>query len=152
MKIRSIREKIARFIAPELSKSIDNEINQRTALIISKMDPFEPLLREFHGVFSEEFDHPEENLDERDRIGMMMWGYQQKNDRFFKYMTDWIMNTQGNETLKKAPVTTDRILYGRAQLSTMILFKKEIGRLSSLYEDELAKRHPEGFDENLPIE
>lgn len=157
---KKFRKQLASFISPEYRqeieidrKEIDMVVNQRVAKIITEMDPFEPLMKEFHGIFSEEFEHPEYKLVPQDQISMWMWGYQQKNDRHFKYMTDWIMNTYGNEAIKKGHPTPETILYGRAQISSMILYRKEVGRLSSLYEDLLEKRKGNpGFDPTKSVE
>lgn len=137
--------KIARFLAPRYFEEFDLRVNQRVAKIISEMDTFEPLMKEFHGVFGKEWEHPEEKLDDRSKTTMLMWAYGQSHDPHFKHITDWVMNTQGNETLKRAPVTAERVLYGRAQISTMILFVKEVGRLSLLYEEMMEKNKPENF-------
>lgn len=125
--------------------------NRRFAEMVSKMDPLEPILKEFHGIFSKEYERPEDKLDAKGQLNMEMWGFQQDTDPYFEYVTDWIMNTHANETLKKAPVTTDRILYGRALLAVMLLFKNEVRRLANLYRDRLAKEKNkyEGFDETI---
>lgn len=144
---------LSKFIVPEINEqAIQKEVNRRVAETLSKMDPFEPLMKKFHGVFGEEFERPEEQLNESGRFGMLVWGWQQKHDPSFKYMTDWIMNTQANESLKRAPVTPERILYARAQISTMILFVKEIGRLSNLYEELRDKNKAENLDEGILVE
>lgn len=126
-------------LAPRYFEEADNRVNQRVAKIISEMDPFEPLMKQFHGVFSQEYERPEEKLSPQGQLGMAMWGYQQSRDPHFGYMTDWIMNTQANETLKRAPVTTERVMYGRAQISSMLIFTKEVKRLASIYEDIMNK-------------
>lgn len=151
---QEIRNKIARFIAPDYFRDFDERVNQRVAVAISRMDSFEPLMKEFHGVFSKEYQRPEEQLNTQSQIQMKMWGYQQSKDPSFKYLTEWIMNVQSNETLKRAPVTPERIMYGRAQVSCMILFVKEIGRLALLYEEILEKNKGdgEGFNSELPTE
>lgn len=158
--MKEIKRKVARFLDPEhygdVEKSkadFDLSVNQRVAKVISEMDPFEPLMKEFHGIFSAEWTRPEEKLNEPGQLSMKMWAYSQHHDPHFRHMTDWIMNTQANETLKRAPVTPDRILYGRAQISAIILFVKEIGRLSSLYEEILEKNKKDNnFDSNLSAE
>lgn len=152
IKIKEIRIKIARWLASEYFEEADNRVSQRVASTIAKMDPFEPILKEFHGVFSKEYERPEDKLDERSQINMKMWGYRMHTDPCFKYMTEWIMNTHANEILKHAPVTPERILYGRAQISTMILFVKEVGRLASLYEDLLEKNNEEVFNSEISAE
>lgn len=136
---KKIRESIARWIAPDAFYDIENSINQRVAFLASNIDPFEHMMKRFHGVFSKEYERPEEMLDERSQFNMKMWGWQQAKDPCFKYLTDWIMNVQANETLKRAAVTTERIMYGRAQVSCMLLYVKEIERLASLYQEILDK-------------
>ncbi len=137
--VDKIRLWLARFIAPRHYEDIDNRVNQRVALTMSRMDPFEPLMKEFHGVFSEEYEHPEEKLDARGQLLMKMLGYQLRDDPSFKYLIDWIMNTQGNAAFK-APTRTNEergevLMYGKAQISTSILLKRELKRLASLYEE-----------------
>lgn len=133
-------------------RDLDMEVNRRVAKIFSEMDPFEPLMREFHGIFSEEFEHPEDNLDYPSALRLYMWGWQQETDPHFQHLMNWIMNTQANETLKHAPVNTDRILYGRAQLSTMLLFKKEVKRLSNQYLEEKLKLEGQDFDNTVVVD
>lgn len=134
---KNFRKKVAILLSSETFDDFEKQVDGRVADLMLKFDPFEFLMKEFHGIFSEDFERPEERLDERSVLNLTMWAYKQKEDPSFTYLLEWIMNTQGNETLRHAPVTTDRILYGRAQLSTMLLFKKEIGRLSLLYEEKL---------------
>lgn len=134
----------------EKEKQLDAAIGQRVAQTLAKMDPFEPLFKEFHGIFSEEFERPEEKLDTRSTLSLTMWAYQQSTDPSFKFLTNWVMNTQGNETLKRAAVTPERILYGRAQISSTLLFINEIKRLGALYEDMLKKDQP--FDGVVTVE
>lgn len=156
--MRNLGRKLARLIAPAYfleverkSKDIDAEVGRRVAEIMSKMDPFEPLLKEFHGVFGEEFERVEEKLDARSSLLIETWGYQQRDDPSFKFMCDWIMNSQGNETLKRAPVSTERLLYGRAQIAGIVLLKNEVKRLASLYEERL-RRGKEDFNHDLTAE
>ncbi len=142
----TIRKKIADFIYPE---QID-EANLRVAKIIAGMDPWEPVLKLFHGVFSEEYERPEDNLDARSQMSLYMWANHAYKDPGFKYVTDWICNTFGNETLKRAPISAERTQYGRAQISSIILFKKEMKRLSNLYEESIK---PDGdFDKHITVE
>lgn len=161
--IKRLRAKLARLISPELinnlevqiqaektrAQEVELSVNQRVAEIISKMDPLEPLLKEFHGVFSREYERPEDMLNPQGQFLMESWGYSQADDPSFKYLTDWIMNVHANETLRHAPVTTDRILYGRAQLAVMLLYKNEVQRLSQKYKDRLDKNKPVAFDETI---
>lgn len=145
-RLKKIRKKIADFIYPEQI----NEANVRVARIISSMDPFEPVLKLFHGVFSEEYERPEDPLDVRSQYNLKMWAHQVYKDPSFKYITDWIMNTFGNETLKRGPISKERTEYGRAQISTMLLFKMEVKRLSNLYEESIKPDEP--FDKNVTVE
>lgn len=131
---------------------MDRLVNQRVMAIIAKMDPFEPLMKEYNGIFSTEHEHPEDTLDEPGKLGMRMWAYGVSHDPHFKRLTQYIMDTQANETLKRAPVTEARIQYGRAQISSMILFRKEIGRLSLAYEDTLAGKGREEFNSEKATE
>lgn len=147
----NIRKQIANLIYPEGV----NEVNLRVAKIMNSTDPLEPVLKMYHGVFSEEYERAEDILDERSKFNMKMWAWQTYKDPSFKYLTDWIMNTFGNETLKRVPINDEklasqRLWYGRAQLATMILFKKEVKRLSSLYEDMTKPK--EEFDEHTTVE
>lgn len=157
------REKIARRLAPELIIGLELEAalagekaealaGQRIARTLAQMDPFEPLMRQFRGIFSEEFERPEENLDPRSHLGFIMWAYQQHTDPHFQFLMNWVINTQGNATLKKGNPTPETILYGRAQISAPILIKKEVSRLAVLYEEVLKKQHGEEFDESLTAE
>lgn len=128
-------------------REIDSIIGQRVAEIVSKMDPFEPLMKQFHGVFSEEYQHPEQQLSDPGQIQMEMLGFQLKDDPSFRYLTEWMMNTQGNATIKAPNLNRDTaldiMLYGRAQISTMILLKKEVSRLASLHQERLRKSRGE---------
>lgn len=133
-------------------KNLESTINQRVAETLSKMDPFEPLLKEFHGAFNREFERVEDNLDERSRINMAMWAYAQYRDPFFIRMIEWVMNGAGNETLKRAAPTEIRLMYGRAQISTMVLLRDEIKRLSGVYEEIIEKNKPKSFQSELAIE
>lgn len=137
----------------EVEKYLEQRANQRAAEIISKMDPYEPLLKEYHGVFSEENEKVEERLNDQGKLGMAMWAYGQRGDPHLARMIEWIMNNAGNEVLKRAPISADRTQYGRAQIANMILFRREIGRLALLYE-EMLKKHGQSddFDENRTIE
>jgi hypothetical protein len=154
------RKKLANLIYPEFKDelwNIDNTVNQRVARFLSTMDPFEPVLKLYHGVFSEEYERPEDILDEKSKFYMRMWAWQTMKDPNFKYFMDWLANTFGNETLKRVPINDDklasqRLWYGRAQISTVILLKREIGRLSNGYEEELNKNKPDDFDKNVGVE
>ena len=66
--MRHEREKLA-----ERERTIDMEVNQRVAHVLASMDPFEPLLKEFHGIFSEEHERVEDPLDEKGQLQMRVW-------------------------------------------------------------------------------
>lgn len=139
----------------EKDKAIEiaqKDADQRFAKMIMQMDPLEPLMRKFNGIFTPEFTHPEDKLNESGQLGMKMWAYRQNTDPHFQWMIEWIMNSAGNETLKRAPITSERTQYGRAQISNMILFRDEVGRLSNLYLDELEKHKVQEFDGDAVVE
>lgn len=161
--LKNILQKIARGIAPSYIQELeqkasdaDAKISQRVAAIISQMDPLEPAMKLFNGIFSEDFQKPEQNMDARSRLQFLMWAYQQHTDPSFIHMIEWIMNTAGNQMTRHKPVDRDNateiLMYGRSQISNMILLKKEIGRLSSLYEDMLQKNKQVYVDEGTTVE
>lgn len=129
----------------------ERSVNQRVAVILAQMDPFEPLLKKYKGTFSVEHEHVEDALNEQGRIGMYMWGWQQKNDMHAERMINWIMDKAGNKMAKTAFPSAEQILYNRAEIANMILYRKEIGRLSSLYEEIVGKRD-ENFDSSVGVE
>lgn len=168
-----IRKLVARFLLPEYQaeldvliqnaiderrkieeerKSIEQKISQRVAEMLAKMDPFEPLMKEYNVIFSKEYEQVEDGLNEQGKIGMYMWAWQQRNDIHFHHMIDWIMNKSGNSLLKKANPTELQTFYKRAEIANMILYRKEVGRLASNYEDMLNKSKPEEFDEGVGVE
>lgn len=163
---KKIRSRIAQILAPEVFEDFRAQIkaeatraddarleaNRRYAEMIMQMDPLEPLMRRFNGIFTEEFDHPEDKLDAGGAMRLKMWGYQQKNDPAFLHMIAWVMNSAGNETIKRAPITNERTQYGRAQISNMILLRDEVGRLASAYEEELERRNPKPYDIGVTVE
>lgn len=171
--VETLRTWIARKIAPRLfdeakrrekdafdretgafnrEADIEQEINQRIAALMLKMDPFELVMREYRGVFGQDFEHPEDNLDARGVLNLRSFGYTIATDPSFNFLCDWIMNSQGNETLLKAAVTPERILYGRAQISAMLAFRKEVRRLSAAYEDMRDKQNGRDYDPTLSTE
>lgn len=155
---------MARFIAPETfhafdergkifdiqEKGLENTINQRVAEALLRIDPMEMIMRQYHGIFSESFERPEERLNEQGKLGMMMWGYQQKSDPYFKHMTQWILDTQGNNTVRKAK-NDHEWFFGRASIVNVEAFIKEVGRLSNLYEELLDKNKLE-FNSDVTVE
>lgn len=159
------RKKIAEFIAPEYVEGIDalqervdaieETIRNRIAKVLNDLDPFEPLMQKYKGVFSNVYERMEEPLDEKSRLALTMFAWQMDKDPYWKFMTDWVMNKQGNAMLH-APARTNEergeiMLYGKAQISSMILLTREIGRLSSLYQ-ELLDNKGEEFNSSLTVE
>lgn len=133
-------------------RSLDDEIGRRVAQALAQMDPFEPLMREYGSIFSDEYERMEEKLNPQSQMQLMMWGYRQKDDPSFKYFMDWCINTYAQAAIKKGHPTPETILYGRAQISAPILMKKEVSRLALLYEDLLRKQKGEEFDADLSVE
>lgn len=160
----NIRHTIARWILSEREqeledyeiellareKKMDYEINNRVAELALKIDPIEIFLKKYNVVFSKEYPHPEDRLDAVSQLRMYMWAYGMVNEPSFKYLTNWIINTQGNATLRKGK-TDAEWFFGRSAVVTIGLFVDEVGRLASHYRDIL-NRSQETFDENLPVE
>jgi hypothetical protein len=138
-----MRERILKWLAKdyiaELERSFTERVDQRVAKVLSERDPFEPLLQHFKGTFSEEYERPEERLNQQGQISMKLWGYQQTHDPSFKYVIEWIANKAGNQLINKGLPSIERQLFARAQISTMLLLRKEARRLSSLYEELMGK-------------
>lgn len=134
MKTRILRWFAKPFIE-ELERSFDQRVDQRVAKVLTERDPFEPLLENFKGTFAEEYERPEERLNQQGQIAMRIWGWQQTKDPSFIHITDWIMDKAGNQLIKKGLPSTDRQLFTRAQISTMLLLRKEASRLATLYEE-----------------
>lgn len=156
--LKNFRTKLAGFIAPheaerlaEKERGIELLVNQRVADFLMKMDPFEPLLKKYHVIFSEEYANPEDKLDEPGQLQLFMWAYGVSGNKEFKFLVDWLRNTQGNATLRKAK-NDHEWLYGRAAVATISLFTEEVSRLASRYKDILAKRDGKEFDESLAVE
>lgn len=161
--LNKIRGSIIKWLfKPELEKLADmmvdqeNLINQRVAEIVSKMDPFEPLMKEFHGAFSEDYQRPEEQLNEPGKLQMYMFGHRWMQDPSFTYLCDWIMNQHGSMVFKAAHLNRDTaldiVLYAKAQISTMVLLRKELGRLSSLYQEVIQKNDNEAINSFNTVE
>lgn len=165
----NLRKKLACFISPEYrdeadeilvkgtlklekeKKEIDSILNQKVAETLLKMDPFEPLLEKFHGVFSEYYKNIEDRFDQPSKLRLYIWAYGQHNDPQAKYFSDYIMNTAGNAMVNLTNPTPERIGYFRSQIANEILRNKEIGRLSLHYE-EIIKRKDEEFDSSVGVE
>jgi hypothetical protein len=153
--LKDFRKKIAYFLYPQIKKDereIEDNINQRVAMVLSKMNILDYLLKDFHGTFSTEYERPEDKLTERGQLSLKMFGYQQSKDPNFEYLSAWIADHFANDMLRHAAVTPERILYGRAQISFVELWKREIQRLSNLYEDELNKNKIQIFDKTKSVE
>ena len=151
MKVENIRNKIALFIAPKLLSDFESKVNQKVARIISQQDPFELLSRELIGIFSKEYESPEDSLDDRGKLAMKMWGYHQKTDPAFKRMVQYIRDVTGNEMMKRGPMREKDLWYGRGIIGFCALFNKEVDRLANLYE-ELMVRKDEAFDTTKSVE
>lgn len=150
--VEKLRIKLAKWLAKKYIESLENSVNKRVADIVLNMDPFEPLFKKFGGVFSKYHPRPETNLDERSQLMLETWGWQQNRDPAFEYMYDWIMNKEGQDAIKKGNPTPETILYSRALMATMVLYKSEVERLSGLYEDRLKKNKETNFDTAVTIE
>lgn len=157
--VDTFKTKLARFLVPgifqeleERERAINDTVNQRVAGVLAKSDPFEPLLKEFHGIFSEEYEKPEDQLNPVSEMQLKMWAYAQRSDPSFKYMMDWLANKQGNHTLRQPYLTPETILYGRALITNVTLIKKEVKRLALSWEDHLREMRGESFDSNLTVE
>lgn len=149
--LKDFRKKIAYFLSPEYKKeqkNIDDMINQRVAVTLSKMNILDYLLKDFHGTFSTEYERPEDRLNVGGQLSMKMWAFSQNRDPNFEYLSAWIADHFANDMLRHAAVTPDRILYGRAQIAFTELWRREIKRLSLLYEDLLEKNKIQNFDPN----
>lgn len=136
----------------EREKYIPNKVNQKVVEEMNKINVLDYVLKDNFRTFSKEYERPEDKLNPQGQLSMKMWGYTQSKDPNFEYLMAWIMDMHSNEMLRHGAVTPERILYGRAQLSVSELIKKEVTRLSNLYEDILKKRNPEDFDENISVE
>lgn len=144
--------KIINFIAPNYIKELNNSANQRFLEYVKQFDPTESLIKQYFGSFYKEYDRPEDKLDERSKLSLETLGYQLKKDSSFQFLIQWIMDHVGNETLKRAPVTQERSLYGRAQISTMILLRDEVDRLAKKYEERLENNKQHDFDHTVNVE
>ena len=133
------------------NKDVENKVNQRVAEVLLKMDPLEPLFKKYNVLFSAEYEHPEESLDERSKLSMYMWGFQQHKDPHFHRFANWIIDCYGNQLLKKSNPSPENLLYNRAQMGGMILAKAEIQRLSNIYEKIITNREEE-IDDTLTVE
>lgn len=154
--LNKIRVKIANLIAPDYIQALrskqQSEVDRRVALVLSNIDILDYILKDFHGTFSNYYERLEDKLDARSRLGLLMWAYTQAKDPNLEYITSWITDTYANDMLRSAPVTTDSILYRRAQIAMVELFKREITRLSNEYELILNKQTDLDFDPHGTME
>ena len=134
--------KLVRLIAPKYIDSLEQQIidaqnsaNQRVAKMIGDIDPLEPLFTKFSSIFSEVFESPEEGLDEKGYYGFLMWAYTQDGDPYFKHYMKWIMNSEGNNLIRKGHPTPENILYSRALLANCELMRKDVKRLANIYRE-----------------
>lgn len=159
---KSLRRKIASVIASEYITELEtvkhvseiesnNEVNRRVAEALTKMDVLHVLLKDTHATFSKEYERPEDKLNPQGRLSMEMWGYTQFKDPNFDYLLDWIIDTFANNTLRKADITPERILYGRAQIVATELIRQEVRRLCTAYEDRMEMHKPKPFDPHAPV-
>lgn len=136
----------------KMRDGVENTINQRVAQVLLQMDPFEPLFRTYKGAFSEVYEKPEDKLDETGRMKMMMLGYHLRSDPSFKFLIQWMLDTEGNNYIRKGHPTPQNLLFSRAMLTSPLLLRREIDRLGSAYDDWMSKNKPEEFDEDLTVE
>ncbi len=158
------RRTVAAIIAPEYkeemtatqavleirAKEADHRVNQRVADILNTMDPFEPILKKYHVIFSEEYPHPEDKLAQKSQYDFFLWAFSLEQDPNYKYLTDWIQNVQGNATVRQAK-NSEEWFFGRATLAFITLYRREVSRLANRYKDIIAKRDG-SFDAFLPVE
>ncbi len=156
-------ERFAQWLAPEREARLNSRVaefqkrerdfemlvNNRVADIVMKMDPWEPLLKKYNIVFSDEWQRPEDNLDAQSQHILFQWAYGIKNDTSFNHLINYFLNTQGNNTVRRAS-NDNEWFFGRAAIATLLLFREELGRLGSHYEERLTKGQT--FDKNLAVE
>src|SRR5438034_652296 len=72
-----IRQYIAIGIAPEYFRELENRAqtaqlraDQRLAKALTDIDPFELVLKRYNGVFTKEYQRPEESLDAKGQLQM----------------------------------------------------------------------------------
>lgn len=135
-----------------LEKSFEESVGRRVAEIMNRMDPFEPVLRRFGGVFSREKPRPEDGLDARSSLLLKTWAYQQRDDPSFRFMYEWVMDGQGRDAVQKGNPTPETILWSRSLLTVMPLWKREVDRLGGLYEDILNSSRGQEFDDSVSVE
>ena len=166
--VDTFKTKILKFFAKDYYKLIEDKekildqekseielkINQRVAEIVSHMNPLEVFLAEHNVILSEYYERVEDRLSEQSKLSIAMWAWGQKRDPHMQRMMDWIINTAGNQMLKSPARSNEErgevLLWGKAQIANILLLKKELGRLASIYERHL--NPDKDFDENLPVD
>ena len=138
--VEKIRTWLAMRIAPRAILDVDARVDARVASTLAGMDPLQLLMREYSLVFTDDFTRPEEGLDSKADLMMKTWAYQTRDDPSFGFFCDWIMNSYGNEMLKRSPISEKSMIYARAQVSGIMQFRKEVSRLAMLYEEMLERR------------
>jgi hypothetical protein len=153
---KELREKIARFIAPDVFNTIvkraefsEAKISQRVADIVLQLDPLDLALKKYNIDFLKEYNRPYEDMDGPSQFMMMQWGYQQHNDPSFRKMTEWIANSQGNISFKKGRNRED-LLFGQGAVCTMEVLRQEVKTLYNMYEER--QRRPGEFDGTKVVE
>lgn len=146
--VEKIRTWMARRLAPRAMLDVDSRVDMRVAATLASMDPLQLLMREYSIVFTDDFTRPEDGLDAKGDLMMKTWAYQTRDDPSFGFFCDWIMNSYGNEMLKRTPISEKSMIYARAQVSGIIQFRKEVSRLAMLYEEMLARRRGELAGDN----
>ncbi len=152
-----LRLKIARWLASDYITSLEKKAqdaelnaNRRVVDTLARLDPFEPLLKKYNSVFGEDYEKPEEKLDARGQLGLKLWAYTVYDDPYFQFLLQWLLNTQGNAAINKGNPTPETILWSRALISNLLLFKREVGRLAALYKELLVEK--DGPDAELTVE
>lgn len=150
--LTSIRFWLVEFIAPDYADMVKGVGDRRYAALAAELNPWDIVLQDFNGVFSVEYDRPEDALDGAQQMTLEQWAWMQAKAPHFNYLIEWIMNTNANQTLKRATNPGNSILYCRALLAAMVLFRKEVRRLASKYEDRLKKDKVEDFSPAITVE
>lgn len=132
--------------------AIETTVNQRVAMLMSKLDPLSLVMREYNGIFHERAEHVEDKLDARGQLAIKVFAYGVMYDPAWERLTQFVMDAQGNTTLKDMALTTERTFYGRAFIASVIAIKKELERLGNQYADMLKANKKDAFDTEVPLE
>lgn len=134
--LKDFRAKLAHIIYPEITQP---------TLIAPKLlsDEYHCV---FHGYTREAY--PEDGLTNDDFTQFKVWCYTAREQKWLNKLTKWIMDTQGNYVLRYAdnPRQAD---FGRATINATELINKEVERLASLFDKDLAGQRGETFDPHL---